>query len=58
MNKFVRSVVIHNENCKYIFVRAQHLAEILTSRGFPAECISGKSIQNFPILLNFCVNVT
>lgn len=28
-------------------VRAQHLAEVLTSRGFPAECISGKSVQNF-----------
>uniref|UniRef100_A0A8C3JIS0 RNA helicase n=1 Tax=Calidris pygmaea TaxID=425635 RepID=A0A8C3JIS0_9CHAR len=38
--------------------RAQHLAEILTSRGFPAECISGKSIQNFLILLKLCINVT
>ncbi|NXY12771.1 DDX20 helicase, partial [Atrichornis clamosus] len=26
--------------------RAQHLAEILTSRGFPAECISGNMNQN------------
>ncbi|XP_010076150.1 PREDICTED: probable ATP-dependent RNA helicase DDX20, partial [Pterocles gutturalis] len=26
--------------------RAQHLAEILTSRGFPAECISGSMNQN------------
>ncbi|NXS60371.1 DDX20 helicase, partial [Brachypteracias leptosomus] len=26
--------------------RAQHLAEILTSRGFPAECISGDMNQN------------
>ncbi|NXL30856.1 DDX20 helicase, partial [Glaucidium brasilianum] len=26
--------------------RAQHLAEILTSRGFPAECISGGMNQN------------
>ncbi|NXP54819.1 DDX20 helicase, partial [Heliornis fulica] len=26
--------------------RAQHLAEILTSRGFPAECISGNMDQN------------
>ncbi|NWW83451.1 DDX20 helicase, partial [Climacteris rufus] len=26
--------------------RAQHLAEILTSRGFPAECISGTMKQN------------
>lgn len=29
-----------------VFVlRAQHLAEILTSRGFPAECISGQSLK-------------
>uniref|UniRef100_A0A674GGU4 Probable ATP-dependent RNA helicase DDX20 n=1 Tax=Taeniopygia guttata TaxID=59729 RepID=A0A674GGU4_TAEGU len=27
-------------------LRAQHLAEILTSRGFPAECISGNMNQN------------
>lgn len=33
-------------SCVYS-VRAQHLAEILTSRGFPAECISGKPVQNF-----------
>ncbi|NXO25743.1 DDX20 helicase, partial [Cisticola juncidis] len=26
--------------------RAQHLAEVLTSRGFPAECISGNMNQN------------
>ncbi|NXI73562.1 DDX20 helicase, partial [Anseranas semipalmata] len=26
--------------------RAQHLAEVLTSRGFPAECISGSMNQN------------
>lgn len=39
-------------------VRAQHLAEVLTSRGFPAECISGKSVQYFLTLLKLYINVT
>ncbi|XP_044303124.1 probable ATP-dependent RNA helicase DDX20 [Varanus komodoensis] len=38
---FNQALVFSNLHC-----RAQHLADLLTSKGFPAECISGSMNQN------------